>query len=200
MNADPTVDEKGDLLDALYGGYGSGGTPLRDRFNEAGKYLSCEDNDYFGDCPALEDDEGGECQQNFAVVMTDGFYNGSFYGGPGNADGDNDTSWDSANTGPYGDTHSNTLGDIAMEYYETDISSAANNVKPSPGGIDNNTAQHVVTYSVAFGVDGYADRDARQHHRSFYLAPTQHGSEEDRRLAACCLERARRILERAEPG
>jgi len=153
MNADPTADEKGELLDALFRGYGSGGTPLRRSFNEAGKYLSCEDNNYFDDCPALPDDEGGECQQNFAVIMTDGFYNYSF-SGIGNTDGDNDTVWDSENTGPYGDTHSNTLADIAMEYYETDISAAANEVKPAPGGIDDNTAQHVVTYSVAFGVNG----------------------------------------------
>ncbi len=159
MNADPASGAKGDLLEALYGGYGNGGTPLRSSFNEAGKYLSCEDNDYFNDCPALDEDDGGECQQNFAVVMTDGFYNGdSDYGDDtpvlGNVDGDNNSSWDSGTAGPYGDGEVDTLGDIAMEYYETDISGADNNVSPPPGGIDDNTAQHVVTYSVAFGVNG----------------------------------------------
>jgi len=159
MNADPRSGAKGTLLDALYGGSGASSTPLRSSFNEAGKYLSCASNDYFSTCPALDADSGGECQQNFAVVMTDGFYNGDFEtdtGGTilGNTDGDNDSTWDSGDAGPYGDTQSDTLADIAMEYYETDIRPADNNVQPPPGGIDENTAQHVVTYSVAFGVDG----------------------------------------------
>jgi type IV pilus assembly protein PilY1 len=159
MNADPRSGAKGTLMDALYGGYGSGGTPLRNSFNEAGKYLSCASNDYFSTCPALDADDGGECQQNFALVMTDGFYNGSFEtdaGGTilGNTDGDDDSNWDSGTAGPYGDGESDTLADIAMEYYETDIRPADNNVSPPPGGVDENTAQHVVTYSIAFGVNG----------------------------------------------
>ena len=78
MNADPAAGDKETLLDNLYEGYGSGGTPLRDKFNEAGKYLSCQNNDYFGSCPALPAAAGGECQQNFTILMTDGYYNGSF--------------------------------------------------------------------------------------------------------------------------
>ena len=145
MNADPGSGAKGTLLSRLYNGRGNSGTPLQDRFHEAGKYLSCATNDFFTDCPALDEDDGGQCQQNFAVVMTDGFYNGTFTGGPGNTDGDNDSPWDSGDTGPYGDAQSDTLADIAMEYYETDIRPAANNVNPPPGGVDTNTAQHVVT-------------------------------------------------------
>lgn len=159
MNADPRSGAKGTLLGALYSGYGSGGTPLLSSFNEAGKYLSCRSNSYFSDCPALAEGAGGECQQNFAIVMTDGFYNGDSDWGDdtpvlGNIDGDNDSTWDSGTDGPYGDSVGDTLADIAMEYYETDIRPAANEVSPPPGGIDENTAQHVVTYSVAFGVNG----------------------------------------------
>ena len=158
MNADPRSGAKGTLLDALYSGYGSGGTPLRSSFQEAGDYLSCASNDYFGTCPALDAGAGGECQQNFAVIMTDGFYQTTEFSdsdpGPGNADGDNSSEWDSGTDGPYGDADSDTLADVAMKYYETDIRPAANNVSPPPGGVDENTAQHVVTYSVAFGVNG----------------------------------------------
>ena len=165
MNADPAAGDKRNLLDNLYEGYGSGGTPLRDRFNEAGKYLSCDDSDFFGSCPALDEDDGGECQQNFTILMTDGYYNGGF-SPSGNDDGDNDTAWDSGPAGPYGDScgddddiddvcEDKTLADIAMKYYEDDIRPGVdNNLRPPPGGIDENTAQHMVTYSVAFGVDG----------------------------------------------
>lgn len=42
-----------------------------------------------------------------------------------------------------------------MTYYENDIHpDVDNDLNPVPGGIDDNTAQHVVTYSVAFGVEG----------------------------------------------
>ena len=154
MNADPTTGDKAALLTSLYSIQSSGDTPLRKSLNNAGKYLSCDSNDFFSSCPALGENSGGACQQNFAVVMTDGYYNGSF-SGVGNADGDNDTRWDSGRSGPFGDRRSNTLADIAMKYYEDDIRpSVPDKLVPPPGGIDENTEQHVVTYTVAFGVDG----------------------------------------------
>lgn len=154
MNDDPASGDKNDLLDALYEMRASGGTPLRNAFDDTGEYLSCDSNGFFGDCPALPAGDGGECQQNFTIMMTDGFYNGGF-SELGNEDGDNNSLWDSGPTGPYGDNRGNTLADIAMEYYETDIRPGVDNeLKPPPGGIDENKAQHMVTYSVAFGVEG----------------------------------------------
>ncbi len=154
MNADPRTGEKKTLLDALYTMQADGGTPLRSALNEAGEYLGCESNDFFGSCPAAPAADGGECQQNFTLMMTDGFYNGSF-SGAGNADGDDNTDWDSGTAGPYGDGESDTLADIAMDYYENDLRPGVDDLlAPPPSGIDENTAQHVVTYSVAFGVDG----------------------------------------------
>lgn len=155
MNQDPLTGAKKSLLDSLYAFQGGGDTPLRTTFNEAGEYLSCDPNTLFGTCPALPAASGGECQQNFNVMMTDGYYNGSFGASLGNTDGDNNTAWDSTTAGPYGDSEVKTLGDIAMEFYENDIRpGVANNLTPPPGGIDENTMQHVVTYSVAFGVEG----------------------------------------------
>lgn len=155
MNLDPGSGAKETLLDSLYEFQAAGGTPLRAALDNGGKYLGCQTNGFFGSCPALPIASGAECQQNFTVLMTDGFYNGAFTG-PGNADGDNNSPpWDSGPTGPYGDTSSDTLADIAMEYYEDDLRPGTdNNLVPPPGAIDENTAQHMVTYSVAFGVQG----------------------------------------------
>ncbi len=154
MNVNPRSGNKGGLLDNLYKVNSDSGTPLRDTFYESNKYLGCQSNDYFSSCPALSAANGGECQQNFNIVMTDGFYNGSFTA-LANEDGDNDTEWDSGTSGPYGDSSSDTLADIAMKFYEDDLrTGTANKLNPPPGSIDKNEAQHVVTYSVAFGVDG----------------------------------------------
>ena len=155
MNQDPGAGAKGALLGSLYSMYGSGGTPLRSSFDNSARYLACDSNSYFGSCPALPASLGGQCQQNVALLMTDGFYNGSFFASYGNADGDNDSPWDSGPDGPYGDSSTGTLADIAMEFYENDIHpTLANELNPPSGSIDENTAQHVVTYSVAFGVQG----------------------------------------------
>ena len=154
MNNDPRTGAKATLLDSLYEMQSSGNTPLRSAYDNGGRYLSCETNAFFGSCPAVSVANGAECQQNFTILMTDGFYNGTF-SGLGNTDGDDDTKWDSGTSGPYGDGQSDTLGDIAMEYYEDDIRPGVdNNLVPPPGGRDENRAQHVVTYSVAFGVEG----------------------------------------------
>lgn len=154
MNEDPASGTKNTLLDSLYEMQASGGTPLRNAYDDTGEYLSCDSNAFFSSCPALPPASGGECQQNFTVMMTDGFYNGGFTE-LANEDGDNSSLWDSSSAGPYGDALSNTLGDIAMEYYETDLRpSTDDKLVPPPGGIDENTAQHMVTYTVAFGVEG----------------------------------------------
>ena len=154
MNEDPRTGSKDTLLESLYEMEPSGHTPLREALDDAGNYLSCRTNGLFGSCPAVTVAEGAECQQNFTILMTDGFYNG-WFNGLGNTDGDNNSPWDSGTAGPYGDSQSNTLADVAMRYYETDIRPGTDNkLSPPPGGIDENTAQHMVTYSVAFGVEG----------------------------------------------
>ncbi len=127
------------------------GTPLRIGLREVGRYFNRNDSydGGVGPSPILNAEEGGECQQNFAIVMTDGYYNGS---DPGftNVDGDNGA--------PYADTYSNTLADVAMYYYENDLASGLNNLVPV-NEFDNATHQHMVTYSVAFGVYGTLNPD-----------------------------------------
>ena len=94
--------------------------------------------------------EGGECQQNFTVLFSDGFWNGNNPGDIFNEDGDNNSAFDG---GPHADSVSKTLADVAMKYYEKDLSPLANNV-PTIAGIDENSAQHMVTYTISYGLNG----------------------------------------------
>lgn len=150
MNQDYASGNKRALLDALYDINSAGSTPLRRTLEDAGEYLSCQTNGFGFGCPALPSSSGGECQQNFSLLMTDGFWNGNAPS-VGNADGDNDSSFDG---GSYADSYSNTLADVAMHFYETDIRPAVDNKVPTKTGVDENDAQHMVTYTIAFGVDG----------------------------------------------
>lgn len=142
------------LLGKVFRISSNGGTPLRRGLREAGEYFNdtdTETHEYLGSAasPILPADQGGECQQNFTILMSDGYWNGTSPG-VGNTDGDNNSSWDG---GAQADGYDNTLADVAMKYYETDLSALTNNV-PTTAGVDENEAQHMVTFTVAFGVDG----------------------------------------------
>lgn len=85
------------------------------------------------------------CQQNFTILFTDGYWNG---GNPAAAIGDSD-----------GDGNSLTLADVAHYYYKTDLSPLTNNVFTTT--FDTAKHQHMVTFGVAFGVEGnLVDTDA----------------------------------------
>lgn len=100
--------------------------------------------------PILTATTGGTCQQNFAIVATDGYWNGGSPG-VGNTDTDGAGTFDGA---PYADTHGDTLADVAMHYYERDLKTGLANQVPITAGVDNAAHQHLVTYTVAFGVIG----------------------------------------------
>ena len=69
----------------------------------------------------------------------------------GNEDGDGNSDFDG---GPHGDFVSPTLADVAMKYYEKDLSTTLANNVPTITGIDENSAQHLVTYTVSYGLNG----------------------------------------------
>ncbi len=181
------VANKQTLLDNLLGVNSSSGTPLRLGLEHTGEYFmdNMNDGSLFGYTPAdqtdsasgsspiLESTLGGTCQQNFAIVMSDGFWNG---GDPSiqNTDTDGAGPFDGQS---YGDSVARTLADVAMHYYETDLLPITNDVPivsidVAPGDVaecaavtpanasthpncyDTNTAQHLVTYTVAFGIRG----------------------------------------------
>lgn len=144
------------LLNNLYRFDPNGNTPVREIYAQVGRYFANRTNSLFDatSVAPLPEAEGGSCQQNFALILTDGSYNGSYSNkNPTipNADGDGDTSWDG---GTYADKYGNTLADIAMYYYEHDIIPDVPNEVPTVPGVDDNNAQHVVTYAISFGIDG----------------------------------------------
>ena len=169
VNLDGTTQDKSEeLLTALYNLNSSGGTPLRNGLKKAGDYfkgnhlkpassayIKQDDNSY----PYFTEDEGGSCQQAFTVLFTDGYYNGTSDPGVGNEDGNADTDYDHGDLGAgLGDSYSETLADVAMRYYEDDLNGdLEDNLSVSLE--DPATHQHMVTYTVAFGVTGSLDNE-----------------------------------------
>ncbi len=161
MNELYTEGNKKLLLDNIYSIDSYGGTPLRQALGRAGKIFSCSTGNY---CPALPAPDG-QCQQNFALLFSDGYWNGGA-GVSGNDDSDNSSSFDG---GRYADSVNATLADVAMFYYENDIQPTLDDQVPlgsadldgAPSGTfdaNNNTMhQHMKTYAIAFGVSGTLD-------------------------------------------
>ncbi len=182
---------KENLLRNLSRIYSRFGTPLRTTLDRAGMYYQGNaPNSFFGfspthtdtvdpKSPILNADKGGACQQNFTVMMTDGYYNSGYSGTDvGNADGDNNSVFDG---GAFADNQSKTLGDIAMYYYEKDLRPDLPNQVPYLAGKDPKTEgtktpgdsatddmgpdpqagtlmhQHMVTYGIGFGLDNNLD-------------------------------------------
>ncbi|MBW1893276.1 MAG: hypothetical protein JRI91_06225 [Deltaproteobacteria bacterium] len=83
-------------------------------------------------------------------MMTDGYYNGSS-AGVGNADGNNGA--------PYADGTSETLADVAMKYYENDLHNSHSNDVTLEDEFDTADHQHMITYSVSFGLYGTINPD-----------------------------------------
>ncbi len=171
------------LLKNMFRMVSDGGTPLRKALDNAGRYFAgltqTGTKGLFGSGnkhpsqPFLSVADGGECQQNFTLLFSDGLRNGSFstslYSDP-------DTTPSSSgppyfNSGSFADSISGTLADIAMYYYQRDFTSMANRVAPTfltepdmsggftrnAGRVDNNPGQHMVTYTIAFGLSGDVD-------------------------------------------
>lgn len=129
---------KDDLLNALYTLAAGGDTPLRTALNAIGQYYKTTGSSAPITAP---------CQQNFTILMTDGYWNDSF-SGVNNADGNQNS--------PYADSYSDTLADVAMYYYKgnlrTDLTSGQ--VQPNAAFHDTNTNLHMDTFTIGFGVNG----------------------------------------------
>ena len=119
-----------DLLDSFYSyDWQAKGTPLSSGLQRAGKYYQ---NTLTGKPTPITH----SCQQNFTVLITDGYsYNESL------TVNDSD-----------GDGYSDSLADVAHYYYDNDLSGLTNDVPTST--FDTATHQHMVTFGVAFGVQG----------------------------------------------
>jgi len=127
----------------------SNGTPLRRALQMAGEYYSGNETTV---APIKY-----SCQKNFTILFTDGYWNGS---SPNVNDVDGDGVW-------------NTVADVSYLYYGAgdsggDIYAAMDDnvqidlpneadmpvTNPEPAGDGSRTYQHMVTFTVAFGVTG----------------------------------------------
>ena len=180
MNASERTGPKAALLDAIYLSPTLGGTPLRVKLRDAGRYFACEKQDIFGsnkisalgavdaqgyaDCPILPA-PAGNCQQNFTLMITDGTWSGNQPPNVRENDNNNDTNFDGD---VYAGAPSDTLADVAMYYYEYDLHPAlsdqvATNSRDRAGasatafagGGNEYMHQHMTTYTIGFGAKGF---------------------------------------------
>lgn len=171
---------KAKFFDWLYGLSFSGSTPNLVAVDNVGKYYQRTDSDGpWGSTPkssstGLSTDSGpssnesktshASCRRSFAMLVTDGYWNGTQPTTAGNAD----------NTGfsispavgpafvytpsnPYKDASSNTLADLAMHYWGRDLRTDLANRVPvvNTNGINNpSTWQNMSFYAVTLGIDG----------------------------------------------
>ncbi|GAB4193355.1 MAG: PilC/PilY family type IV pilus protein [Wenzhouxiangellaceae bacterium] len=120
--------------------WGTNGTPLRRGLDLVGRYY--QGGSVAGanrDSPIIQ-----SCQKNFSLLFTDGFWNGGDPSGIGDEDGDG---------------YSQRLADVGMRYYDTDLRTDLPN-EVGTDLFDTNNRQHMVTYTIAFGLEtGLVDTD-----------------------------------------
>jgi type IV pilus assembly protein PilY1 len=162
MNEEVGIGNKRLLMDNIYSVNSFGGTPLRQALARAGKTFACETG---SSCPVLPAPDG-QCQQNFTLLFSDGYWNGGS-GTSFNTDIDADAR--PFDGGRYEDNIKQTLADVAMEYYEDDIQPTLDNLVPvgsrdlagaPPGTFPDTDAvmhQHMKTYAIGFGINGTID-------------------------------------------
>ena len=143
--------------DRFYAQQPIGGTPLPDALSIVGRYYGGKSDGL--NVITTDDPVQYECQQNFALLTTDGVW-----GGASGRKLDNTaiTNHDNATTVPRpyfdGGTTTNasgTLADVAYYFYNTDLRPTMDNKVPN---IDDKTKrdrpQHMVTYTLGLGVNG----------------------------------------------
>jgi type IV pilus assembly protein PilY1 len=157
---------------ALHGTNPSGYTPLRGALSVAGRYIANK---------AVAQDVDPvqfSCQKHFAILATDGAWNNNMETatfGPFDLAGATVGQRDGAVARPMRDTKddgsggaSNTLADVAIYFYDTDLRTAAlgncsgeggkdvcaNNVPVVEGSRDSAKHQHLTTFTMSLGQNG----------------------------------------------
>jgi type IV pilus assembly protein PilY1 len=149
----------------------SSNTPLREALSRVGRHyagITSGINSFMPDDPMQY-----SCQQNFTILTTDGYWNSSagqnLTGGSIGDQDDVDAGYSTRAAGAYdgnlGGTagsspgSSDTLADVAMYYYKTDLRTsgpvATDNVPTNAK--DTAAHQHLVTFTLGLGLDGLMD-------------------------------------------
>ncbi len=168
--ADFDTTQKTNWYTKLYAQNPSNFTPLREALARVGLIFACKvgggsSTPLTGGLAAADDPMTASCQPNFAILSTDGYWNG----GPGrqidgstligNQDSTNALPYSLQSQGVYdGNTPvaNDTLADVALYYYQNDLRTtgamATNNVPTTNKDINSN--QHMVTFTLGLGLDG----------------------------------------------
>lgn len=150
-------------FDRLFAATASNGTPLIPALNRAGQYFSETGSN--GPWGPQANGAQYECRQNFTILTTDGYWNsgGTALGNVDNNNGPTITrpdgpSYQYTAQDPYRDGWSNTLADVAMNYWNTDLrpETQMTNIVPS-SATDPAFWQHMVTFGISIGLQGTLD-------------------------------------------
>jgi type IV pilus assembly protein PilY1 len=153
--------------DKFYQSQHISGTPLKEALSRVGRHYAGKKDGI--NSVLIDDPVQYSCQQNFALLTTDGYYDSDparkIDGSSGVGNQDNVDSGYSVrlNVGAYDGNlkgSSDTLADVAMYYYKTDLRDAAgwpaaiskDNVPTTDK--DKATHQHMVTFTLGLGLDG----------------------------------------------
>ena len=161
----------------VYSRWPAGGTSLRDVLGTVGRIYAGE-KPITGFTAPSDDPIQYSCQQNYTLLTTDGYWNGSAglrVGGSaiGNQDAAPPTAFPQGegNVATTGGSHTDTLADVAAYYYNTDLRNAiAFGATSCNGGPDadnlindvcddgntevNEATQRMTTFTLGLGVDG----------------------------------------------
>lgn len=127
--------------------YSSGGTPLRESLKAAGEYYVTEDQPWqsgYDDGAKIYSKAKYSCRPSFTILLSDGYWNGDSpeVGNP-----------DSSEPKPfYGENHWNSLADVALKYWQTDLRGDLENDVPVTSRDEANW-QHMSTFTVGLGVE-----------------------------------------------
>lgn len=162
---DFTTTQKTNLFDWVRKLDTYGGTPLRQAMYAVGKYYERTDSrGPWGETPGTTSTVAQKtCRRAYNVLVTDGYWNDfdatvTISPAVGNSDGTDGVSIAPNNfkykaTNPYRDSQSNTLADVAMDFWKRDLRPDLDN-KVLPTADNPAYWQHMVNYTVGFGVTG----------------------------------------------
>ncbi len=165
-----TPTHKKDWFDKFYAQVPGSGTPLREALSRVGRHYAGKTDDINSFMP--DDPMQYSCQQNFTILTTDGYWNnnaGKNISAGSIGDQDNaDSGFSLRAVGAYdgnlggtagsGTGSGDTLADVAMYYYKTDLRTGADPVEknnvPLTGQKPDAPHQHMVTFTLGMGLDG----------------------------------------------
>ncbi|HSD16080.1 MAG TPA: PilC/PilY family type IV pilus protein [Thermomonas sp.] len=174
-NGNPSTTSRSVWFNRLFAASSGSGTPLQSVLDGAGQYFQGTG----GSGPYGPETGTNQlsCRQNFTVLTTDGYWNGDAIATGTGGDGSNGSvitnspvpaadpnykTYQYTQALPYKDSNSNTLADVAMKYWKTDLRTDLTNNVPSEYSkiaAENNAVgkdpafwQHMVTFTISIGL------------------------------------------------